>query len=254
MIRGPALGGALLACGLALASCGRDGDGPVAPPAPAAGDSTTSMLFLEGRPRCLVLFDGGVTEATSGGALSGSFRVLFDDSAGRRVFLPDVRLNGEPMVEQVDPFGSPVQSTLDLPPALPGLALADTLRLVVADGGEVTPPFTLGVVPSRFLLPADSTVVPRDRDLVLPFSGRVERIILTLTDGNGKRLRFQLLVDHYSGLARIVVPARDLRGLAPGLLLVGTNVADTETAFAATGQPVLVTYQSTQRRAWKLAP
>jgi hypothetical protein len=236
------------------ASCERNGDGPLAPAVTPGADSTRSMLILQGQPRVFILFDGGATEQAAGAALTGSFPVLFDDSLGRRVFLPGVRFNGVAMNEERDQFGSPIQSTIDLATALPGLAMADTLRLEVFDGGLLTPPFTVGVVPSRVLLAADSTIVPRDRDLVLPFTGRIERLTITLTDVNGKRLRFQLSIDNFSGISQVVVPARDLRGLAPGPLAVATNILDVETRTAATGQAILVNYQSSRRRAWILAP
>lgn len=239
-----------LASALALASCGSDVPAPLAP---APADTTSSMLIIDGQARVSVALEGSLVEATSGGVLSGSFRAILEDSTGQRVFLPRVRMNGVALTEEIDGLGNPAQYTLDIPTALPGLTLADTLRFAIEDGGTVTPPFTLHMLPSHVELAPDSTVVVKGQSLRFRWSGRIERLILTLTDQFGTRLRANLAFENYSGLREATVPGRDLAPLAPGPLSVAAGITDSEARFAGP-RLVTLTYLSTQRRAWTLVP
>jgi hypothetical protein len=236
---------------LVLASCSSDDPGPVAPGADGPPVNAVSVI---GRPHVALTFDGGVTERVSNGPLTGLFRVILSDSIGRRVFLPDVRLQDSTMTEERGTLDEPIQYVLDVGDRLPGLRLRDTLRFEVRDGGEVTPPFTVRIIPSMLTLFPDSTVITGHDDISIPWSGQVERVILALTDESGTRVRINLQVQNYSGLGHVVIPARDLAALQPGLILVGTNVLDTEVRVA-TGVPRLsITHETNQRRAWILRP
>src|SRR5688572_14077242 len=150
----PLAAGLVLAC--LLASCGSDDPSPLAP---VPEDTTSSMLYVIGVPRVSVTLDGNLVENASSGELTGTFRAIVEDSTGRRIFLPHVRMNGAPLVDEVDGLGEPAQSTIDIATALPDLRLDDSLAFVVADGGAITPPFTVGIVPPRVELLPDSTVV-----------------------------------------------------------------------------------------------
>lgn len=241
-----------LVSGLVLSSCSSDDPAPLAP-GPTPEDTTRSMLIIDGQARVSVALDGSLVEATSGGAVTGSFRAILADSTGQRVFLPRVRMNGVAMVEEFDGLGNPAQSTIDIATALPGLTLADTLRFAVEDGGTVTPPFTLRMSPSRLELLPDSTVVSKSQSLRFRWSGRIERLILTLTDAFGTRLRANLVFENYSGLREVTLPVRDLAPLGPGPLSVAASITDSEARFAGP-RLVTLTYQATQRRSWTLVP
>jgi len=243
-----------LLAALVLASCSSNDDSPTAPVAPGDDGPPVNALSVIGQPRVALTFDGGVTERLADGPLTGVFRVILSDSIGRRVFLPDVRLQDTTMVEERDIFDNPSQYTLQVEDRLPELRLRDTLRFEVRDGGEVTPPFTVRIIPSKLTLLPDSTVITGRDDIEIPWSGQVERVILALTDARGTRVRTVFQLENYSGLKRVTIPARDLALLKPGIILVGTNVLDTEVRVS-TGVPRLsVTHETNQRRAWILRP
>lgn len=243
-----------LLAALVLASCSSNEDSPTAPVAPGDDGPPVNALSVIGQPRVALTFDGGVTERLADGPLTGVFRVILSDSIGRRVFLPDVRLQDTTMVEERDIFDNPSQYTLQVEDRLPALRLRDTLRFEVRDGGEVTPPFTVRIIPSKLTLLPDSTVITGRDDIEIPWSGQVERVILALTDERGTRVRTVFQLENYSGLKRVTIPARDLALLQPGIILVGTNVLDTEVRVS-TGVPRLsVTHETNQRRAWILRP
>jgi hypothetical protein len=240
----------LLLAGL-LASCGSDDPALLAP---APEDTTSSMLYVLGVPRVAVTLDGSLLEPGSGAPLSGTFRAIVEDSTGRRVFLPHVRMNGAPLVDELDGLGEPAQSTLDVATALPALRLEDSLAFVVADGGTITPPFTVGIVPSRVELLPDSAVVSKSgAALRFRWSGRIERLILTLTDRFGARVRLNLSFENASGLREVSIPARDLAPLATGPLQVAVGITDGEARFSGP-RLVTVNFLATQRRTWRLEP
>jgi hypothetical protein len=255
MIRLPGHPGARLALALVpalvLASCGSDDPAPLAP---APADTTRSMLFVFGEPRVSVSLDGSLVEASSGGGLTGSFRAILEDSTSSRVFLPRVRMNGASLVDETDPFGAPAQSTLDIATALPDLRLEDSLALAVLDGGTITPPFTVGILPSRVELLPDSTVVTKGGAAIrFRWSGRIERLVLTLTDRFGARVRYNLTFENVSGLGEVALPARDLAPLAPGPLTVAASITDVEARLVGP-RLMIVNCLTTQRRTWTLAP
>ncbi len=239
---------------LGLASCSSDETTPLAPMPPGDDGPPVNAVTVVGQPRVAVALDGGMTERLSGGPLTGVFRVILSDSIGRRVFLPDVRLQDSAMVEERDIFDNPSQYTLQVEAKLPTLRLRDTLRFEVRDGGAITTPFTIRITPSQLTLFPDSTVITGRDDIEVPWSGRVERVILALTDSRGTRVRTVFQLENYSGLRHVVIPARDLALLQPGVITVGTNVLDTEVR-ANTGVPRLsVSHETSQRRAWILQP
>ena len=239
---------------LLLASCSTDDSTPVAPIGPGDDGPPINAVSVIGQPRVALTFDGGVTERLSNGPLTGIFRVILSDSIGRRVFLPDVRMQDSSMTEERDIFDNPSQYVMQVEDRLPELRLRDTLRFEVRDGGAVTPPFTVRIIPSQLTLFPDSTVISGRDDIAIPWSGQVERVILALTDARGTRVRTVFQLENYSGLRRVVVPARDLAQLLPGVIIVGTNVLDTEVR-ANTGTPRLsVTHETNQQRAWILQP
>jgi hypothetical protein len=201
-----------------------------------------------------VSLDGGMTERLSDGPLTGVFRLILSDSIGRRVFLPDVRMQDSAMTEERDIFDNPSQYVMQIEDRLPDLRMRDTLRFEVRDGGDVTPPFAVHIVPSQLTLFPDSTVITGRDDIEIPWSGQVERVILALTDTRGTRVRTVFQLENYTGLRRVVLPARDLALLQPGPIQVGTNLLDTEVR-ANTGVPrVLVSHETNQRRVWILRP
>jgi hypothetical protein len=237
-----------------LASCSSDDPAPLAPDDPGDDGPPVNAVSVVGEPRVTVVFDGGLTERLSGGPLTGLFRGIFSDSVGRRVFLPDVRMQDSTMVEERDIFDNPNQYTLQVEDRLPELRLRDTLRFEVRDGGVITPPFTVRIIPSQLTLLPDSSVITGHDDIDIPWSGQVERVILSLTDSRGMRLRTVFQLENYSGLKHVTIPARDIALLQPGLILVGTNVLDTEVR-ANVGRPRLsVSLETNQRRAWILSP
>jgi hypothetical protein len=236
-----------------LSSCSSNSDNPVTPPS-GDDDAPAVMVTIVGSPRVKVFFTGNITESEAGKDPRGMFWVVVTDSIGRRTFLEDVRLQGVPMHEEFDPvLGQPARYTLDVS-EMPGLQVGDTLHFDVIDGGDLTPPFSYAILPSHMLLPADSTVLHQSRDLVLPWTGAVERVLVTITDLQSKSIRFNYQVSNYSGGTRLTIPARDFAGLSPGPLFVSANVRDTE-LLGATGQTRqefdLETHQS---RFWQLAP
>lgn len=243
-----------LLAALALTSCSSDDPTPLAPPPPDEDGPPVNSLSIIGQPRVAVAFDGGVTERLSDGPLTGVFRAILSDSIGRRVFLPVVRMQDTTMVEERDIFDNPSQYTLQVEDRLPALRIRDTLRFEVRDGGEVTPPFTIRIIPSQLTLFPDSTVITADRDIAIPWSGQVERVILALTDSRGTRVRTVFQLENYSGLNHVVVPARDLRLLQPGVITVGTNCLDTEVRVNPGVPRVSVSMETNQRRAWILQP
>jgi hypothetical protein len=239
---------------LLVASCSSDDSTPTAPIAPGDDGPPVNAVSVIGQPRVTVTLDGGVVERLADGPLTGIFRVILSDSIGRRVFLPDVRLQDSTMTEERGPLDEPVQYTLQVENRLPELRLRDTLRFEVRDGGDITPSFTVRIIPSRLTLLPDSTVITGREDIEIPWSGQVERVILALTDESGTRVRFNLQLQNYSGLKRVVIPARDLALLQPGPIQVGTNVLDTEVRVN-TGVPRLsITHETNQRRVWILEP
>jgi hypothetical protein len=241
----------LLGAALGLASCGSDEPTPLTPI--VVDDTTTSMLTIDGVPRVSVLLDVSLTEATSDGAVTGSLRAIVEDSTGFRVFLPRVRVNGAALVDETDQLGNPAQQRLDIGAALPGFRLADTLSFAVEDGGDVTPPFALRLALSRVELLPDTSVVSKAAALRFRWSGRIERLILTLTDQFSTRVRANLSFENYSGLREVTLPARDLAVLAPGQITVAASITDNEARFPGP-RLVTVNYLSTQRRTWTLTP
>ena len=240
----------------ALASCSSDDDPPLAPEVPDDGDDTppSEAVIVIGDPRVAVTIDGGETEPSTGAPVTGQFRFILSDSVGRRIFLPDVRLQDSTMSQEYDPFGNPNLYITVIQQRIPTTRMRDTLRFEVRDGGDVTPPFTVRVYPSQLDLPPDSTVLDGTADLVVPWSGRVERVILSLVDSRGMRLRVVFQLENYSGMKRVVVPARDLAALHPGPIQVGTNVLDTEVRLTAGSPRLAVSHETNQRRTWIYAP
>jgi hypothetical protein len=247
--------GFLVLAALVLTSCDSNDESPLAPEAPAPEDTTanTSMLVVDGAAHVSVAIDQSVFEPGSHDPVDGSFRAILEDSTGIRVFLPVVRLNGQPLVEERDPFDNPSQYTLDLGDALPGLALEDTLVFAVVDGGVETPPFSVRMAPSRVELLADSAEVSQGQALRFRWRGQIERLVLTLTDRFGTRVRANLTFERYTGLREIELPARDLAQLAPGPLDVAVSITDNEARFAGPRLVSLV-HLTTQRRTWTLVP
>ena len=211
------------------------------------------MFSLVGDPRVSVRFSALLSELPDSVALTGSFGVIISDSTTQRTFLPDVRIDGAPLVQEVDQFGSPFRYTLDAS-ALPTLRLADTLRLEVVDGGARTPPFTYVILPSHLTLPPDSTVLHAAEDLTLTWNGEVERVLVTLTDGIGRRLRFNLQVSNYTGLNQLLIPSHDMAQFAPGDLHVSTDVLDDEVRIVDGPTIHSVTMETRQMRVWRIAP
>jgi len=232
-----------------LSSCSSNPDNPVAPPVDEEG-APTVMAQVIGSPRVKVSFKGYLTESPGVPDPTGAFTVAIYDSTGRITFLVDVRLEGVPMHPATD---GTTRYLLDLD-EIPGFQVGDTLHFDVVDGGTLTPPFSYVIVPSHLTLPADSAVVHQSQDLVLPWSGAIERLLVTISDSQSKSIRFNYQVSNYTGGTRLTIPARDLAGLKAGPLFVSTDVRDTE-LLGATGQTRqefdLETHQS---RSWVLAP
>ena len=243
--------GLLLVAGV-LASCSSNDTAPVQP-GPDPNPAPSPMFSVVGDPHVAVRFNGLLSELSDSSAASGAFSAILTDSMGRRTFLPDVRLNGVPMVEEFDAFGSPSRYTLDAS-ALPALSLDDTLRFEAVDGGAITPAFTYLITPSHLTMPPDFTVLHNDVDITMPWNGAVERVLVTLTDLTGKRLRINLQVENYTGLSQIVIPGRDLGQLYPGDISVGTDVLDGEFRVTNGSASQTVTMETRQSRLWRLAP
>jgi hypothetical protein len=242
----------LLGAGL-LASCSSDNSTPVTPTSPNTGTAPSPMFTVVGEPRIAVRFTGLMNETSDTAAVSGAFTATLTDSTGRRTFLNDLRLNGVPMHQEVDAFGLPSRYTLDAA-ELPGLRLADTLYFEAVDGGEITTPFTYRIYPSHLALPDDSTRVSPDSDITVSWTGAVERVLITLTDLTGKRLRINLQTENYTGLTQLVIPGRDFAGLYPGDIQVGTDVLDAELVLGAGLRQQAVQIETRQNRLWRLAP
>ena len=241
---------ALLAA--ALSSCSSNSDNPVVPPPPSDEGAPAKMVTLIGSPRVKVLFVGNVLE-TPGLPASGTFSVVVFDSIGRRTFLGDVRLEGVPMHAEVDQFGQPARYLLDVA-EMPGIGVGDTIHFDVLDGGALTPPFSYVILPSYLTLPADSTVLHQSDDLVLPWTGAVERVLVSITDEQSKRIRFNYQVENYTGGTKLTIPARDLAGLSPGEVFVGINVRDTEVLGEAGQTLQQFDLETRQNRSWLLEP
>jgi len=231
-----------------LSSCSSDSDNPVAPPV----DEGTPIVMARviGSPRVKVSFLGDITESPGVPDPSGSFSVTVYDSTGRVTFLVDLRLEGVPMHPATD---GTTRYLLDLD-EIPGFQVGDSLHFDVVDGGTLTPPFSYVILPSHLTLPADSAVVHQSQDLVLPWSGAIERVLVTISDSQSKSIRFNYQVSNYTGGTKLTIPARDLAGLRAGPLFVGTDVRDTEN-IGATGQTLQqLDLETRQSRAWQLAP
>jgi len=235
-----------------LSSCSSNSDNPLTPPPPDDG-APSLMVTIIGAPRVKVLFKGNLIEPGNQAEVTGAFSVAITDSVGRRAFLGDVRLQGVPMHEEFDGLGQPSRYTLDVS-ELPGVGIGDTLRFDVLGGGGLTPPFSYRILPSYVILPPDSTVIHQSQDLVLPWTGAIERVLVTVTDITTKRLTFNYQVENYTGGSKFTIPARDFAGLYVGPLFVGTNVRDSEDILSD-GQALqsfeLITHQD---RTWILKP
>lgn len=211
------------------------------------------MFTVVGTPHVAVKFAASLTESPGTPDLGGMFSVTMYDSIGRRIFLNDVRLNSVVMHEETDGLGLPSRYLLTAA-ELPGIAIGDTIRLDALDGGDFTPPFAYVIVPSHLTLPPNGTVIHENQDLVLPFTGAVERVLLTFTDTQGKRLRVNLQIENYTGQNKIFIPARDLVGLAIGDIQVATDVLDTELILENGQLAQDVSFETRQNRLWSLQP
>ena len=235
-----------------LTSCSSNSDNPVAPP---SGEGAPSpMVTIIGSPRVKVDFNGNVLESRDQPSTGGSFTVVIFGSDTFPTFLKDVRLQGIPMHEEVNNLGEPFRYTLPVS-EIPGLEVGDTVHFDVLDGGDQTPPFSYRIVLPHVILPPDSTVMHQSKDLFLPWTGAVERVLVTVTDITNKRLTFNYQVENYTGGTGFTIPARDFAGLyEPGPLFVGTNLRDDE-ELITDGQALqtfgLITRQD---RVWLLEP
>jgi hypothetical protein len=236
----------------ALTSCSSNSDNPVVPPNDDH-PAPVRMITVVGTPRVKVNFTGFLTENLAG-TLDGQFSVVFTDSIGRRTFLGDVRLAGVPMHEEVDGLGQPSRYTLDATEMPPGRAVSDTLVFSVGDGLAISPPFSYVIVPSHMVLPADSAVIHQNVDLTLPFTGIADRVLVTFTDQQGSRVRYNLQVENYSGQTSVFVRGSDLAQLSTGPLSLATNVRDDELFIASDYYLQSFTMQTTQSRGLTLAP
>jgi hypothetical protein len=234
-----------------LSSCSCDSDNPVTPP--LVEGAPTLMAQLIGNPRVKVVFNGNVLESPHLADPTGTFSVTIQDSILRRTFLPDVRLEGVPMHRESDPLGNPARYTMNVS-ELGGVQVGDTLHFDVVDGGTLTTPFSYLILPSHMILPADSTVLHQSQDLVLPWTGTVDRVNVTISDDQSKTISVTYRVGNYSGLKKLTIPARDLAGLDEGELFVGVNVQDSE-LLGASGLPRQeLDLETRQNRSWLLVP
>jgi len=230
-----------------LASCSGHEGNPVVPPADEH-PAPVRMITVIGTPHVNVNFVGSLGEDPITNALEGKFSVALTDSIGRRVFLDDVRLAGVLMHEELDGLGQPSRYTL-LSQELPaGFDVGDTL---VFSAGS--PTFSYVIIPSHMILPADSTVVHQGIDLTLPFTGIVERVLVTFEGQTGGRILYNLQVENYSGQTRIFVPGSDLAQLSVGPIKLATNVRDDE-VFLAGSYLQSVTMRTSQHRDLRLEP
>jgi hypothetical protein len=237
----------------ALSSCSSNSDNPVVPPTDDH-PAPVRMITVVGTPRVKVNFMGFMTENPLAGTLDGQFSVVFTDSIGRRTFLGDVRLGGVPMHEEVDGLGQPNRYVLDVDEMPAGRDVADTLIFTVGDGLTISPPFSYVIVPSHMTLPADSAVIHKNVDLTLPFTGIADRVLVTFTDQQGSRVRYNLQVENYSGQTSVFVRGSDLAQLATGPLSLATNVRDDELFIASDYYLQQFTMQITQSRGLSLEP
>jgi hypothetical protein len=232
-----------------LSSCSSDSDNPVTPPVDA-GESPVVMARVIGTPRVKIVFLGDLTESQGAPALRGAFSVVVYDSTGRSTFLVDLRLEGVPMHAATD---GTTRYLLDLA-EIPGFQVGDSLHFDVVDGGTLTPPFSYLILPSHLTLPADSAVVHQSQDLVLPWNGAVERVLVTISDIQSKSIRYNYQVSNFTGATKLTIPARDLAGLKAGPLFVGTDVHDTENIGASGQTQQQLDLETRQSRSWQLAP
>jgi hypothetical protein len=239
----------------AVAGCSRNDNGPTEPGPDPDEPTPVSAMRVVGVPRVTVVISTFLVEDLSPAPpLSGEFDVILSDSSSRRVTLPDVRLNDFPMREIRDPLGSIQSYRLDFDADMPNLRMSDTLRFEVRDGGEITPPFSVLIVPSRMELPPDSAEISVSQDLVLPWSGTIDRLILSLIDQTAKRLRVVLTLENFSGQTRLRIPARDLQGMALGRVTVTSDILDVEIVFPTPFRRVILTLETQRRRVWTLVP
>jgi hypothetical protein len=206
-----------------------------------------------GSPRIAVFFRGFMTEGAPGTTPVGQFAVTLIDSIGRRVFVDEARLNGILMQQEFDDLGLPARYLLT-PGDVPGLAIGDTVRFEVIDGGDLTTPFTYVIVPSHLVMPPDSSVLRRSEDLELPWTGAIERVIVTINDRQGVRISVTQRFENYTGDDALFIPARDMAGLALGELQVGTDVLDTELVLLNGQLRQEVSFETRQSRIWRLDP
>jgi len=244
---------AFFAAAALLASCSSKNDNPMVTPPVDEHPAPTPMVRVIGTPRVKVLFQGNLTEPPDSLVPNGSFSVVVYDSIGRRTFLNEVRLGGVVMHEEVDGLGSPARYLLDAT-EIPNLHVGDSLRFEVIDGGIYTPPFAYELLPSYLELPPAGTVVHETQDLVIPWHGAVERVLVTITDIQAKRIRFNFQVENFTGETKLFIPARDLKGLTTGEILVGTDVLDTELIGAGGANLQSLSTETRQNRSWTLAP
>jgi len=238
----------------ALASCSSNSDNPVVPPGDDDHPANTRMVTVVGTPRVKVNFTGSLLENAITGSLEGQFSTFFSDSIGRRTFLGDVRLGGVLMHEETDQLGQPFRYTLNGDELPPGFTIGDTLVFSVGDGLTLSPPFSYKIVPSHMTLPADSSVIHRNVDMTLPFSGMVERVLVTYTDQAGNRVRYNLQVENYTGQTSVFVRGSDLNVLVDGPVTLGTNVLDTELFVAGGSYLQSFNLQTNQNRDLRLDP
>ena len=237
----------------ALASCSSNSDNPVTPPVDDGHPAPVRMITVVGTPRVKVNFTGALSENPVTGLLGGQFSVILTDSVGLRTFLGDVRIAGVLMHEERDGLGQPSRYTLDSSELPSGFEVGDTLIFAVSDGLTISPPFSYLILPSHVTLPADSSVIHKGVDMTLPFSGIVERVLVSFTDQQGSRLRYNLQVENYSGQTEVFVRGSDLSQLALGPVTLGTNVLDTEMFLAGSYLQTII-MQTTQTRDLRLDP
>jgi hypothetical protein len=241
--------GLLLLAGL-VASCSNNDTAPLQP-GPDPKPAPTPMFSVVGDPHVAVRFNGLLNEPSDSSALTGNFSVTLRDSSGKVTFLPDVRMNGVPMLEELDGLGQPSRYTLDAA-LLVGLTLSDTLKFQAVDGGTLSPPFTFLITPSHLTMPPDSTMLHDDTDVVMPWNGIVERVLVTVTDLTGRRLRYNLQVENYSGDSELTIPGRDFAAMFAGDIFVGTDVLDGEVRITNGSASQIITMETRQTRLWRL--
>ena len=211
----------------ALASCSSNSDNPVVPPGNDGHPSNVRMVTVVGTPHVKVDFRGALVENADTGTLGGSFLIFFTDSFGRRPAMDGVSLGGVPMHEVIDANNN-ASYTLDSAELPVDFEIGDTLLFVVAGPDEISPPFSFVIIPSHVVMPADSSVIHQGVDMTLPFTGIVERVLITFTDSQGKNIRYNLQLDNYSGQTSVFIRGSDLSQLKDGPLTLGSNMRDVE--------------------------